>query len=208
MDWRALLRRCPTRSMTIVGDVGQTHSAAGISSWEESLGAVFGRDRWQLETLSINYRTPEAIMVEAERRAVAAGVEVTGTLAARDVAGAYAVRAGEDLLAAALAEAKCLIGDDGETSAGRLALIASEAAIEGLRRAVEASPLAALASGPTLLDSRLAVLTPVEVKGLEFDDVIVLDPDSITASGPTGPRDLYVAMTRPTRRLRMIVPVG
>jgi DNA helicase IV len=53
------------------------------------------------------------------------------------------------------------------------------------------------------MDSRLAVLTPAEVKGLEFDDVVVFDPDAV-ASGEAGPRDLYVAMTRATRYLRLV----
>ncbi|MDR1294936.1 MAG: ATP-binding domain-containing protein, partial [Bifidobacteriaceae bacterium] len=65
------------------------------------------------------------------------------------------------------------------------------------------SSLAALATGRSVMDSRLAVLTPAEVKGLEFDDVVVFDPDAV-ASGEAGPRDLYVAMTRATRYLRLV----
>ena len=206
MDWRILLRRCPTHSMTIVGDVGQTHSSAGASSWASALDPALGKGRWRLETLSVNYRTPASIMIEAERRAVAAGVPVSPTVAARDVEGAFAVVEDHDPVAAALAQARELIGTD-ELS-GRLALIAADESIEDLRKALERSDLAALASGPSLLDSRLAVLTPAEAKGLEFDDVIVLNPDGISAASEAGPRDLYVAMTRPTRRLRMVVSQG
>ncbi|MDR1186895.1 MAG: AAA family ATPase, partial [Bifidobacteriaceae bacterium] len=105
MDWRALLRRCPSRSMTVVGDVGQTHSAAGTVDWAETLTPIFGprlradddamddranRRGWVGEHLSVNYRTPASIMVEAEAKAREAGVPITPTTAARDVPGAFA----------------------------------------------------------------------------------------------------------------------
>ena len=64
MAWRLLARRCPTRSMTIVGDVAQTGSAAGTTSWERVLQPLAG-DRWRLARLTVNYRTPAEIMTAA-----------------------------------------------------------------------------------------------------------------------------------------------
>src|SRR3954451_4775316 len=81
MAWRLLLRRCPTRSMTVVGDVAQTGSLAGASSWREVLEPHLG-GAWRLEELTVNYRTPAEIMeVAAEVR----GAGGTAATAARSV---------------------------------------------------------------------------------------------------------------------------
>jgi DNA helicase IV len=212
MDWRTLLRRCPTRSMTIVGDTGQTHSAAGASNWAATLGPVLGPGGWREERLTINYRTPASIATEAQRVAQAAGVAVEPTLAARDEADAFAwVPAGRDPVAAAIETAAELAA----TGSGKMAVICPEASVAATRRAIEASALGTLTAagwpdGPAggagaaaLLDARLTVLDPRQAKGLEFDDVIVLGPEQIAAGG-AGVRDLYVAMTRPTHRLRLV----
>ena len=64
MAWRMLMRRCPAKSMTIVGDVAQTGDMAGAASWAEALGPFVG-DRWRLAPLTVNYRTPAEIMAVA-----------------------------------------------------------------------------------------------------------------------------------------------
>ena len=69
MQWRLLVRRCPMRSFTIVGDIAQVGSAAGATSWESALTPYF-RENWRLEELTVNYRTPAQIAREAERFAV------------------------------------------------------------------------------------------------------------------------------------------
>jgi DNA helicase IV len=171
--------------------------------WDRALTPVFGARRergWRAERLTINYRTPASIMTQAETIARAAGIPVAEAISPREVPDAFArIHGGADPVSVTLDTARALTRD----TDGRLAVIVAHDAIEQVRRAVERSDLAAMASGPSILDSRLAVLTPAEVKGLEFDDVIVLDPDAV-AAGPGGARDLYVAMTRSTRRLRLV----
>ena len=76
MQWRLLVRRCPLKSFTIVGDIAQTSSVAGANSWHSALGPMFG-DRWQLEELTVNYRTPSQIAEAAARMATAAGLVVS-----------------------------------------------------------------------------------------------------------------------------------
>ena len=61
MAWRAIARRCPLRSMTVVGDVAQTGAIGGGTSWAAALGETFG-DRWRLAELTLNYRTPAEVM--------------------------------------------------------------------------------------------------------------------------------------------------
>jgi DNA helicase IV len=64
MAWRMVMRRCPARSMTIVGDVAQTGDVSGTASWSDALGPFVG-DRWKLAPLTVNYRTPAEIMTVA-----------------------------------------------------------------------------------------------------------------------------------------------
>ena len=64
MAWRMLMRRCPTRSMTVVGDVAQTSAPWGVRSWGAALEPV-APDRWRVAELTVNYRTPSEVMAVA-----------------------------------------------------------------------------------------------------------------------------------------------
>ena len=74
MMWRLLMRRCPSRSMTLVGDVAQVGSAAGASSWGEVLDR-YVPGRWRITELTVNYRTPAQVMRLASDMLAAAGIE-------------------------------------------------------------------------------------------------------------------------------------
>ncbi|MFF3935445.1 RNA polymerase recycling motor ATPase HelR [Streptomyces phaeofaciens] len=169
-EWQMLLLRCPSRSFTIVGDRAQARHGF-TESWQERLERV-GLDRIDLASLSINYRTPEEIMAEAEPviRAVlpdanvptsirSGGVPVVhGSVADRDTVLA-------DWLAAHAEGTACVIGD------------------------------------PTFrATDRVRSLTPELTKGLEFDLVVLVDPEKF-GTGIEGAVDHYVAMTRATQRL-------
>ena len=84
MAWRSLLRRVPTRSLTIVGDVAQTTAAAGARSWAAQLDPVL-RSSWRLNELTVNYRTPAEVADTARRVAVAAHLPVSPLTSAREV---------------------------------------------------------------------------------------------------------------------------
>ena len=90
-------------------------------------------------------------------------------------------------------------------SGGRLAVIAAEARLPDLAEAL-ATALGALvvAAGPRGLDAPVAVMSVADCKGLEFDAVVVVEPAEIVAAGRRGVNDLYVALTRPTQRLRVL----
>jgi DNA helicase IV len=202
MAWRMVLRRNPARSMTVVGDVAQTGSPAGATSWKDMLTPLVG-GRWREERLTVNYRTPSEIMTVAadvlasvspdERppdsvRSEGVGPTAVHVSTSRLPAG-VAVHAGADL--------KKLGGPDG----GRLAIIAPDALIPALAAAV---PEAVPGSRPESLDAPAALLTVSEAKGLEFDRVIVADPNGILTQSENGAHDLYVAITRATHRLAVI----
>ncbi|MBM7477742.1 DNA helicase IV [Oerskovia jenensis] len=212
MAWRALVRRCPTRSMTIVGDVAQTSSLAGARSWASMLDPLL-RGSWRLATLTVNYRTPTQIADTAQRFAAAHRLPTSSLTSARDIPGALVlapVATGEDLLdevsvrvRSALAE---FVGPDG---AGRVAVVAPADHVVGVRdRLTRDHAVAPLLTGPAAevegaLGAALTVLSPTQAKGLEFDAVVLLEPAEILA-GTSGASELYVAMTRPTQRLVVV----
>ncbi|MEU1439374.1 RNA polymerase recycling motor ATPase HelR [Streptomyces sp. NPDC005786] len=169
-EWQMLLLRCPSRSFTIVGDRAQARNGFA-ESWQERLERV-GFDRISQTSLSINYRTPEEVMAEAEpviRAALpdanvpvsvrSSGIPVThGSAGERDTVLDTWLTAHADGIA-------CVIGDP----------------------TFRATP-------------RVRSLTPALSKGLEFDLVVLVDPEAL-GTGIEGAVDRYVAMTRATQRL-------
>jgi DNA helicase IV len=203
MAWRMVMRRCPSRSMTLVGDLAQTGDPAGASSWEAVI-APYVADRWRLERLTVNYRTPAEIMaVAAEALAgldppvrLPRSVRRTGVAPWRvDIDPAELGRRLPAIVAREVAE----LGD------GRLVVIVPAALLDELGPAlVAAIPDAAAGPDPAVLDSRAAVLAVRYAKGLEFDSVVVVEPQRIRTESARGANDLYVALTRATRRLGIV----
>jgi DNA helicase IV len=174
-EWQMLLLRCPSRSFTIVGDRAQARHGF-TESWPERLERI-GFDRINLASLSINYRTPEEVMAEAEPviRAVLpdANVPVSIRSTGVPVAGGSASDLDSILDAWLAAHAD-----------GIAAVIGDPALLENTARAT----------------SRVRSLTPELAKGLEFDLVILVDPEGF-GTGIEGAVDRYVAMTRATQQL-------
>ncbi|GAA1440311.1 HelD family protein [Leifsonia poae] len=202
MQWRLLVRRCPMKSFTIVGDIAQVASASGATSWQSALTPSF-KDAWRLEELTVNYRTPAQITREAERLAEEAGLPITPTRAVRE--GDWPIRrvaANGSGLGEAVAEA---IAVDREIDAtGTVAVIVPTASVAAVGAAVERRFGGQAARGAAGLTRPIAVLTGYEAKGLEFDAVVLADPDALVAESPRGAASLYVAMTRPTQRLTLV----
>jgi DNA helicase IV len=167
MDWHVLARRCPSRSITAVGDLAQRAAPAGARTWAEVLAPIAG-DRFTLRALTVNYRTPAEIMEAAalalpedERHRVPRSVR----------------RTGEPPIDAGIEELAGFVDGPGTAAV----ITADPAALPDL--------------------DGFAVHTPGSAKGLEFDVVAVVDPEAIGAACPA---DLYVAMTRATRRLVLV----
>ncbi|TFV62007.1 UNVERIFIED_ORG: helicase [Bacillus sp. AZ43] len=196
MAWRLLLRRCPLRSMTLVGDVAQTGSAAGASSWAEVLTPHLGSS-WRLEQLTVNYRTPAEIMAVADRVLAAGGTGGTAAEAVRSTGiDPWSWRVDGDDLPQAVAEAAA----EFEKEDGTLAVV-----VPGSRLADVTEAVAARLPGVSDdLTAGVSVLTAGAAKGLEFDSVVVVDPARIVDEGVRGHNDLYVALTRATQRLGVV----
>lgn len=169
-EWQMLLARCPSRSFTIVGDRAQARHGF-TEAWQERLARV-GLDRMDLASLSINYRTPEEVMAEAEPviRAAIPDANVPTSIRSTGVPVVHGAVSDLDAILDAWLDAHaegiaCVIGDP----------------------AFRAT-------------SRVQSLTPELSKGLEFDLVVLVDPDAF-GDGIEGAVDRYVAMTRATGQL-------
>ena len=199
MAWRMVMRRIPTRSLTVVGDVAQRGSAAGARSWAQMLDP-YVRGRWREELLTVNYRTPaEIMMVAADVLAAIAPGERPPESVREEGVPPRAVR-GLARTAAVVEEELAEMGAEMGQS-GRLAVIAPGARIAELARAL---PAAMAGDQAEVLDSPVALLTVGQSKGLEFDRVVLVDPAGILAQSPAGGHDLYVAITRATHRLTVV----
>ena len=169
-EWQMLLLRCPSRSFTIVGDRAQARHGF-TESWSQRLGRV-GFDRITLSSLTINYRTPEEVMAEAEPviRAVLPDANVPTSIRASGLP----VRRGP---------------------------VSDRDAILGAWLTAHTEGVACVIGDPTFLATpRVWSLTPELAKGLEFDLVVLVDPETF-GTGIEGAVDRYVAMTRATAQL-------
>lgn len=202
MMWRLLARRCPARSWTVVGDLAQRGSVAGAGSWAGALDAVAG-GRWRVRELSVGYRTPARVMAVADAMARAGGLPVTPVVSVRegvDAPTAEPRAAGDD--GAVVDVVRRLLADADE---GTLAVVAPAVEVARLARALDGALPGQVGDGHRrALSARVSVLAPEEVKGLEFDDVVVVEPATVIAASGRGRSDLYVALSRPTRRLVVV----
>ncbi|MED7953817.1 RNA polymerase recycling motor ATPase HelR [Streptomyces sp. BE303] len=169
-EWQMLLLRCPSRSFTIVGDRAQARHGF-TESWQERLERV-GLDRIEVASLSVNYRTPSEVMAEAEPAVRAALPDANVPTSVRS--------SGIPVVHGSVAELDPIL--DGWL-------------------AEHAEGTACVIGDPTFVPTpRVRSLTPELSKGLEFDLVVLVDPEAF-GEGVAGAVDRYVAMTRATRQL-------
>jgi hypothetical protein len=203
MAWRMLVRRCPIRSMTVVGDVDQLAAPWGTRRWADTLDAV-APERWDKRELTVNYRTPSEIMAVAADVLTAVDPAAVPPSSVRDAGSApLAHRAGSsqelnDVVITTVSAARTSIGD------GRLAVITSSADYDSVRTELTARFGSDVGTGAAGLDAPIAVLEIADAKGLEFDAVVLVEPGSWLTEGERGLRDLYVALTRATQRLDVV----
>jgi hypothetical protein len=174
-EWQMLLRRCPSRSFTIVGDRAQARHGF-TESWQERLERI-GLDNINLASLSINYRTPEEVMAVAEPviRAVFPDANVPTSVRSSGVPVVHGPKSDLDSVL--------------DTWLARHA--------EGIACVIDVN---GIEDDTFMAASRVRTLTPEHSKGLEFDLVVLVDPDAFGV-GIEGTVDRYVGMTRATQQL-------
>ncbi|WP_244178666.1 HelD family protein [Streptomyces rubellomurinus] len=184
MQWRMIVRRCPARAMTLVGDFAQAGPVTTARDWKEALGPHVG-PRFKLHELTVSYRTTQEILESV--RALLARI-------APDQRPTRSLRSGES-------PRTVTAPPDGLVAAVLRELRAQSAAHPGELLGVVCADSRAgeLTAGGVARHAR--VVPASEARGLEFDGVVVLDPEEIVAARPGGERDLYVALTRATKRL-------
>lgn len=197
MAWRCLLRRCPSRSMTVVGDLDQKRGHRRPNSWKQALGPA-ARAFSEEFVLSISYRTPRALTRIAQAVMAQHGTPVLYPMeAVRDVPNCYQVsHTHKDTLKECISQVvsameERLDREEGEGK-GRICVIVPDAQAQ-LWHADE--------SGASALDQRVSYLTAAGSKGLEFDSVVVVEPGEILEQGSG---DLFVALTRATHDLHAV----
>lgn len=197
MAWRCLLRRCPSRSMTVVGDLDQKRGHRRPNSWKQALGPA-ARAFSEEFVLSISYRTPRALTRIAQAVMAQHGTPVLYPMeAVRDVPDCYQVsHTHKDTLKECVSQVvstmeERLDHEEGEGK-GRICVIVPDAQAQ-LWHADE--------SGASALDQRVSYLTAAGSKGLEFDSVVVVEPGAILDQGSG---DLFVALTRATHDLHAV----
>lgn len=198
MDWHVLLRRCPSLSFTVVGDLDQRRGHTRHASWYDALGPA-ARALSDERALTISYRTPRSLTDLAQDVLASLGEPVKFPLtSAREVPDALndtRVEGEQDLLPAVeavVAREETRLDEEFGAGSGRIGVLVSQG---------RADLWGADSEGTSSLTQRVSLLTVAAAKGLEFDTTILVEPTEILADGPG---DLFVAMTRSTQRLHSV----
>jgi DNA helicase IV len=197
MQWRMIARRCPSRSMTILGDLAQASGPWVPSGWEEVLEALRSRREPHIAELTINYRTPAAIMDVADRviREVAPGLARPRSVRSGD--GPPRFHRVEDP-SNLIDEAALIALAERKEAEGTVAVIVPSEIDQKMHERLGEDAGAVLGD----LDAGIVVVDPRRAKGLEFDVVVVVEPQAV--QDEAGARGLYVTLTRPTQRLVVV----
>ena len=214
MELRVLKRRDLTGSMTIVGDMGQATTASSSASWNAVLEVLEPRRTPTRVDLTVSYRTPEEVLDFAAPTLRAAAPDLVPPRPVRRSGHAPLVlEVSRENFAATLAQVTREEVD--ALAPGRVAVIVTGGRVEEIVEILRSNGLDAV--DPRDQEGRglgadLVVLSAEGANGLEFDGVVVVEPCQIASRGasgcpsvtPRGLRTLYVAMTRPTRRLAIV----
>jgi DNA helicase IV len=197
MQWRMVGRRCPSGSMTLVGDFAQSSRPGALRDWDAVRAQLPGDEQARVVTLTVNYRTPAEVMAVADRCVAAAvpGLEPSRSVRSTGRPPRFVGVSDPSMLVAAAARAvRDDHGDDGTT-----AVIAPRDLHPDLVAAL--AGVGARAGSAEAIDAPVAILDAPEAKGLEFDHVVLVEPSRLVTPDAAGSRLLYTALTRPTQTL-------
>jgi hypothetical protein len=197
MQWRMLARRCPSGSMTLVGDPGQASKPGAVASWDRVLAHLPTHNAPRFVTLTINYRTPAEVMDVASRLLAVAAPTIEPSRSVRSTGEQPRFVAATDVVTTTAREVRALVA-----RTGTIAVIAPDALHAAIVDAL--ADIGASAGAADALDAPVAVLDPTSAKGLEFDHVVVVEPTTLVTPDRTGLRLLYVTITRTTKTLSVV----
>lgn len=205
MQYRAVGRRCTTGSATVLGDLAQGTTPWATRGWDEAL-AHLGKPEAVLEELTAGFRVPREVIAYASRLLPSISPGLAPVSSVRETPGSLVVAPPvdpSDLTASVLDACRASLGHEGS-----IGLIAADARIPELAKALEAAGTAYLSPGEeTTAQSRLTLVPASLAKGLEYDYVVLDEPAAIVAGEPderTGLRRLYVCLTRAVSGLTLL----
>jgi DNA helicase IV len=209
MQCRGIARRCPTGSITVLGDLAQGTTPWAAADWAATL-AHLGKEGARIEPLTRGYRVPADVIALANRLLPHLAVGLTPATSVRSGSGGLRLRAAESggAAAAVVDEVRALLAAEGS-----IGVIVADPAVAAVRAALEAAGVAYDLVGDAADDdpeaaepvpARVSLVPATLVKGLEYDFVVVVEPAEIVAAEPRGLRRLYVALTRAVSRLVIV----
>jgi DNA helicase IV len=197
MECRAIARRVPFGSVTVLGDLAQGTTPWAARSWETVLGHL-GKPDAVIVPLTTGFRVPGAVLTLANRLLERLDVEVPAARSLRaDGELRFRQAAGGDLLGAVVGAVR-----DALTREGSVGVVAADEDAARVRRALAAAGIEA--GGADELGARVAVVPASVVKGLEYDHVVAVEPAAIVAGEERGPHRLYVVLTRAGAGLEVV----
>jgi len=203
MQLRMLARRSLSGSMTVVGDIAQATGPSAPGGWDEVTRHLPRRPPARLAELSVNYRTPVEVMDVASRVLAAVDPSLRPPLSARSTGVVPTfLPTSRALLAPTVADVARR--EIEEVRPGTAAVIAAESMLAAIGEALDQAGVEFAYADRRGLDAPITLLAVGVVKGLEFDSVVVVEPSHIVQEEVQGLRALYVALTRPTRRLAIV----
>ena len=200
MACRAIGRRCTTGSVTVLGDIAQGTTPWAAPSWDQMLGHL-GKPEATIEILTTGYRVPSQILDFASRLLARIAPELAPATSVRQDPGALVVTAVQRAAMAGALSGACA---DALARPGSIAVITADGDAADIAAVLAGSGLPHAILDGEADDSRLVVVPVSLVKGLEFDQVIVVEPARIAAAEARGLQRLYVALTRAVSRLTVL----
>jgi DNA helicase IV len=203
MQLRMVTRRSLSGSMTVVGDIAQATGPLAANDWNDVLEHLPSKKDPRVVGLSVGYRIPAQIMELADKVMLVAtpGLRAPRSVREGDEGPAIiSVAADASLIDAVVACAADVTARGG----GRAAIICAEDSIEAISQSLNAAGIRHGLARAAGLDQDLSIVPATMAKGLELDDVIVVEPAAVVAEDPQGLRLLYVTLTRSTRSLSIV----
>ncbi|MGH9114451.1 MAG: HelD family protein [Acidimicrobiales bacterium] len=215
MQLRMVARRSLSGSMTVVGDIAQATGSWIPASWARVVEHLPARRGWRSAELTVNYRTPSEIMGVAGRVLAQVAPSMRPPQSVRSTGSALRVLEAslEDgpfpdgalgTLAARAVQEDVRAASSGSGRDGTVGVIVAPSLLEPVAAAIAATGVPVGRAGSDALDEQVTLLTIDDAKGLEFDSVVVVEPERLAQETPQGLRALYVAFTRATRRLAIV----
>jgi DNA helicase IV len=205
MECRAVGRRCETGSATVLGDIAQGTTPWAVGDWATLLRHL-GKPEAARTVLDRGYRVPRQIIDFASRLLPSIAPGLTPPTSVRSAPGSLEIRQVTDVHAAALDACR-----EALTGEGSVGLITADAAVPALLALLAEAGLDHVALTEGFAGARLVVTPATQAKGLEFDQVIVVEPTAIVAAEPAAPGDatpglrrLYVVLTRAVSHLTVL----